>query len=222
MIEAITGTGANRARVRCDAEGCGREDVVACDYERSPGNAWSPNIGQINKKMAGAGWALRKGAMLCPACEAGRKQDLARKVVAVKEESPSNVAAIREPTREQKRQIMDLLSACYDVDAGRFKGGDTDTTVAETIGGGIMPGWVAGIREEFFGPDGGNGEMEAILAEMQAWVKAREAEKLDATARLKDAESILRKMDEEIGKVTGFAKRVEAIQKAVGPRGMRA
>ena len=44
----------------------------------------------------------------------------------------------------------------------------------------VMPGWVAEIREEFFGPDGGNGEMDALLAEMRAWVKDREREKHNA------------------------------------------
>lgn len=218
MIEAIHGkVGVPRARAVCDD--CGREEVATCDYEHKAGHQWVPNEGQMIRKMTGQGWAMVKGKLRCPGCEAKRKMNT-KPEVELKPES--TVTPLRQPTREQKRQIMSLLEVAYDTDAGRYKGTDTDNTIAETIGAGVMPGWVAEVREEFFGPDGGNGEMDALLAEMRAWVKARETERHNAKVHLETAESILRTVDDKIVEVAGFAKRVEAIQKAVGPKAARA
>lgn len=217
-IEAIAGkVGVPRARVICD--GCGKDEVATCDYEHKPGRRWEPNEGQMIRKAQGMGWAFVKGKLLCPACEAKRKRDRKPEVEVTKPQS--TVMPLRQPTREQKRQIMSLLEVAYDAGTERYKGCDTDNTIAETIGGGVMPGWVAEIREEFFGPDGGNGEMDALLAEIRAWIKDREGEKADAMAHLRKAEAALREVDERLSEVAGFAKRVEAIQKAVGPKAGR-
>lgn len=219
MIAAIPGKGTNQARATCD--GCGREEVVVCDYTReSRAKAWRLNDGQINRKLAGQGWALVKGRQYCPDCAAGRKHRNDQEST-MKSASSVVVAPNREPSREEKRQIMELLGACYDPAAGRYKGGDTDQIVAQTIGGGVMPGWVAAIREEFFGPDGGNGEMDALLDEMREWVAARERDKQDVRTHLAAAESVLRACDEGIAQVAQFSCRLEAIRKAVGPKAGR-
>lgn len=218
MIQAIRGKGVNRANAVCD--GCGREETVTCDYERTAACDWTPNEGQITKKLIGQGWAVVKGKLHCPGCEAKRK--IENRQEAAMKASNVTVAPIREPSREEKRQIMSLLEVSYDADAGRYKGADTDQTVAAAIGGGVMPGWVAEIREEFFGPDGGNGEMDALLAEMRDWVKAREREKHNATVHLEAAQATLRECDAKIAEVSGFAKRLDAIRAAVGPKAARA
>src|SRR5690606_2606021 len=120
--------------------------------------------GQAIRKLHG--WVQVKGALRCPACEAKR-----RVAVAAKQEKAveTNVAPIRQPTMEQKRQIMLLLTDAYDTAAGRYRGGDTDKTLADAIGGGCMPGWVAEVREQFFGPDGGNDAIEDVIADLKAW-----------------------------------------------------
>lgn len=220
MIEPIVNkVGVPRVNVRCDADGCDRAETTTCDYQRSSRGEWTPDEGQAHRKMVGKGWTLRKGLLLCPACEAKRKIERTKdREMKVQAQAPSNVAPIREPTREQKRQIMDLLGVCYDTEAGRFKGADTDTTVAQAVGGGVMAAWVAEIREEFFGPDGGNGEMEALLAEMREWIATRSRETTNAKVHLEAAEGILRQYDERQKEVSGFAKRIEAIRKAVGPK----
>lgn len=220
MIEPITNKlGVPRVTVRCDADGCAREETVTCDYERTAKGDWNPDEGQAHRKMVGKGWTLRKGLLLCPACEAKRKIERTKdREMKAQAQPTSNVAPIREPTREQKRQIMDLLGVSYDTDAGRYKGSDTDVTVAEAIGGGVMPGWVSSLREDFFGPDGGNGEMDGLLDEMRAWVADRKREAHNARIHLENAEGVLRTLDERIQQVDGFAKRVEAIKRAVGPK----
>lgn len=182
-IEAIKGIGVNRARAICDD--CGRDEVVTCNYDGRPGHKTEPNEGQIIRKLTAQGWSYVRHQLRCPGCEAKRKAALAAKKEAVMAEvkEQSNVAPIREPDKNQKRLIVLALEDAYDSKAQRYRGEATDKTVAADLGAGIMPGWVAQLREEFFGP-AGNEEAEAIRAEIEA-VRAETGKKLDAlTARL--------------------------------------
>lgn len=153
--------GAPRVTVTCDE--CGRQEVIPCGYEKSRGHDYAPNVGQVNAKMMGKGWAVIKGDHHCPSCEAKRKAAAAAKKEATVQDT--NVAPIRQPDGKQKRLIVMALEDAYDDAAKRYKGKATDRSVAEDIGGGIMPGWVASIREELFGP-AGNEEAETIRAEI--------------------------------------------------------
>ncbi|ANB34700.1 hypothetical protein M2324_003765 [Rhodovulum sulfidophilum] len=207
-IRAIKGKGVNRARVVCD--GCGREEVVTCNYLHRPGRVWVPDAGQINRKMIGQGWAEVKGKLHCPACEAKRKATGMAKTTTAPASNPDG--ALRQPTRAQKREIMDLLEGVYDTTAERYRQGDTDATVAEVLG--VMPGWVAEIRDAFFGPDGGNediagalGRMEALERDMRA--VAEEAARQRAAAEKKLAELSVLKVE------------LDRIRLAVGPRALR-
>lgn len=186
-IRAIDGKGVHRAQVICDE--CGREDTVACDYTGKPGRKTEPNEGQIIRKMTGQGWALVRGKLNCPGCEAKRKVDAAaKKQEAEMAEQKSNVRAlsgIRLPDRDQKRLIILALEDAYDAKAQRYRGGETDRTVAEGLGATIMPGWVSALREEFFGP-AGNEEVEAIRAEIET-IRRETAQKLDALTKRLDA-----------------------------------
>jgi len=165
-IEPIRGRGVNRATAQCD--GCGREETVTCDYERGGrGCDWTPNEGQINRKLVGMGWAFVKGKHSCPLCEAKRKAEASAQKETIVPEPKTNVAPIRQPTPEQEVDIIVVLSTAYDRKAKRYHGKETDKTVAETIGGGVMPGWVAAIREAKFGP-AGNEEVESIRREIAA------------------------------------------------------
>ena len=134
----------------------------------------------------------------------------------------STVTELRQPTREQKRAIIDMLEEVYDTTAGRYKGAETDATVAAVLGEGVMPGWVAQLREDLFGPDGGNGEMEALLDEMKGWLAARTKDATNAKVHLQAAEGALRQIGDWEKEVASFAKRVQAIQRAVGPKAQRA
>uniref|UniRef100_UPI0035B18533 hypothetical protein n=1 Tax=Paenirhodobacter enshiensis TaxID=1105367 RepID=UPI0035B18533 len=75
---------------------------------------------------------------------------------------------LRQPSQDQRGDIIEMLVTCYDRKAKRYTGAETDKTVADTIGGGCMPGWVAEIRERDFGPSGGNEEIEALRTEIAA------------------------------------------------------
>ena len=136
--------------------------------------------------------------------------------------SASNITKLRQPSPKQKREIIGILEDVYDDDNKRYRGHETDKTVAETIGGGVMPGWVAEIREDMFGPDGSNDEMEALLIEMREWKKARSKEISNARLHIENAEKIVREMEAEIQKVTAFEQRHLACIRSVGPKAGRA
>lgn len=179
-IEAINAKGVNRAKAVCDT--CGREDVVTCDYEGRKSHDWRPNEGQVIRKITAHGWAMVKGKLHCPACEAKRRAEAKEPIMAEVKEHP-HVAPIREPSKDQKRLIILALEDACDSKAQRYRGEATDKTVAADLGAGVMPGWVAMLRDEFFGP-AGNEEAEAIRTEIDA-IRAETGKKLDAlTARL--------------------------------------
>ena len=163
-IEALSGKGVSRARVSCDV--CGCAEVVPCDFERDHRKQiWLPNVGQISRKMVGQGWSDVKGRLHCRACEAKRKAATAKKEDVTVAEAKSSAGQIRQPSPEQEVDIIVALSSVYDRKAKRYQGAETDVTVAEVVGGGCMPGWVAVIRAAKFGP-AGNEELAAIRAEI--------------------------------------------------------
>lgn len=223
MIEKLKGTGVPRARVVCDE--CSRDEVFPAGYEsgRNTHDKRSTVIeGPVIQKATKQGWSYVKGQLRCPSCEAKRKAEAAHKQEAKEMAETATVTELRQPTREQKRQIMAMLEASYDTKSGRYTGGDTDKTVAETIGGGVMPGWVSEIREEFFGPDGGNDDMETVAAELKSAREAltalrRELEPVTETARR--IENDMRQHKERIDRAIS---RIETIKAAVGPKAARA
>lgn len=74
--------------------------------------------------------------------------------------APNNSAAPPEPTCAQKRDIIDMLTEVYDTSAERYKGGETDDTVATVLN--VRPGWVQRLREELFGPVASNAAMDGL------------------------------------------------------------
>ncbi|REF69937.1 hypothetical protein [Paracoccus versutus] len=204
MIKAIAGKGANRARAICDY--CGREEVVTCDYLGRSNGAQKPNVGQINRKLTGQGWDVRSGKLHCPSC-AAHKRAFAQQEKQELTVSQTN-AETRDPpeaSREQKRLIIMALEEAYDVSAQRYRGGQTDATLASELGNGIRAGWVAEKREELFGPAGGNEEIDAIRGEVEA-IDAAMAEGLE----------VLRK--DITNRISALSKRIDAVCAAVGPR----
>lgn len=171
MIEAVQGHGVPRVRVLCDD--CGRDEVVTCDYERR-GTEWAPNEGQALRKMEGRKWARVKGKLRCPSCEAKRKAIAPRLITDNTDQEDATMAVatqkqeLRRPTAAQKRQIIGLLEDAYDDDAKRYRNPtDNDKAIADTVGDGCLWGWVAEIREELFGPDTRNAEIEAVRNELK-------------------------------------------------------
>lgn len=225
MIEAIAQwKGPSSAKVVCDL--CLFTETVACGYLRR-GNAKSePDAGQCITRMTGKGWSYVKKILRCPKCEAERKRTAKPAWLAVAEQQIKQearmttikaepVTAVRQPTPDQELDIIEALLTCYDRKAKRYSGGDTDKTVADGIGGGIMPGWVAAIREAKFGPSGSNEEMDKIRADIAAILSKAAA---DRDAAYKDAE---RRHAATIDACRALEKRINAVCAAVGPKAAR-
>lgn len=115
----------------------------------------------------------------------------------------TKVTDLRQPTREQRRAIISILDEVYDTAAGRYKGAETDVTVAETVGG-CMFGWVAEIRIETYGDSGDNEESGQQAAAIAALTEQVNAMQTALTAL---------KLD-----VSRFADRQAAFAKTLGPK----
>jgi hypothetical protein len=212
MIEAVPGVGVNKARVVCDT--CKLVEIVTCDYL----GPTTPAEGQVMRKITAKGWVNVKGRKLrCPKCEQDRKDWMKLAQGQVKP-APSE-AAPREPTREQKRDIMAMIEACYDTAAGRYTGGYTDQKVADEMKAGILPGWVADLREAFFGPDGGNDDMERLRADILAFMDSAAKIAENVAAGHQKTVQDLRALNEARDTAKGFLSRIDAIRAAVGPKG---
>lgn len=176
MIESIKGRGANHANAICDD--CGKSEKVACGYIKTTPQQSVPNKGQVLRKVEAMGWAEVKGKLRCAKCEAARKEE---KMTADTKTNPD----LRQPTPKQKREIIGMLELVYDDDAKRFKAGESDRTVAEAVGDGVLWGWVAQIREELFGPDTRNKELDEVRKGLTDLVEAIERERKDSADRIK-------------------------------------
>lgn len=206
-VEPIEGVpGVSRAKVVCDE--CGRSEVAACDYKRVPGGKWVPNEGQIKTKITAHNWSIIKNKMFCPACLAKRK------VVNMHEQKARKMEAEKpkEPTKKQRVQIFATLAEVYDIDSGRYMQGDTDDTVADVLG--VMPGWVAEIREAEFGPDGGNEDIATLAAELAEFRK-------QATEAIRENTERNEVLINALERAKEFAERLSRIRAAVGPRNIK-
>lgn len=184
--------GQPRATITCDD--CGRKEVVACEIG---------NDGQARHKAAQMlGWTFVKHKDRCKTCEAKRK-------VVKMEPKKTTPEAPKQPSREQRREIMAMLDDCYDKTAERYLGTDNDDTVADVLG--VMPGWVAEIREDFFGPVGSNEEIENLMADLMEW-RGKATETLKASV---DAGEQLRKV---MAEASAFNARLDRINSALSQR----
>jgi len=207
--------GVTRAEVNCDT--CDRSEVVACEYVMGGRRAERvPNESQARAKVMGMGWTYIKNKLRCPSCEAKRKV-IQMPIKEVKTETP------REPTKRQRIEIFTMLADVYDIDAGRYMQGDTDDTIADVLG--VMPGWVAKIREAEFGPDGSNQSIEELTQKIDAMVKEIAGIRGDCEAMRKDAQTVIAaadvamtSADRKLAEVSAMKADLDRIKKAVGPR----
>lgn len=207
-IEPFNGNG---EKALCGCDSCAAEISVPCKHaskrDGQPAKLESP--GNAIQKIRKAGWDYIKGKVVCPACIEKRK-------VVNMQEAKEARTDLRTPTRAQKREIVAMLETAYDDEAQRYMAGETDETVADVLN--LMPGWVAEIREEMFGPSGSNEDIDTLRAEADAWQK-KTAKDMALGEELFEAVRLhvdsLRKGQ---ARVSEFQAKLERIIKAVGPR----
>jgi hypothetical protein len=190
--------GRGQPRVKCTCADCGREEVVAAIHGRDG----KEGEGQAVQKITAMGWTYLSKRLRCPACD--QKRRTAKATASDKAAPPA-----REPTREDKRRIMDLLTDVYDTDAECYRQGDTDDTVAEVLE--VMPAWVADLREEFFGPVGSNQDLADLRRDI--------VEQAEQITDLK-AELDLKVMDVQNAQqsIRAMLGRLDKIESALSPR----
>jgi len=215
MLLAVRGDNGER-QAKCICDDCGavecvpaqhgnRDNFVKGTHRNGVANETLLNEGKVHAKLQNMGWSHIRNRLRCEACTAKRKEKPEVKPMT------ASVQDLRRPTREQKRQIIDLLTDVYDTAAERYKGCETDVTVAAAIGGGCMFGWVAEIRDELFGPEGVNEEAVQVIAELRVWQETADALMTKAHAAIEELEGAREKVGQ-------FQKRLDAIVKSHGPR----
>lgn len=207
----------------CQCDVCNAETAVKAQHNRHRGNVSKREVveSQVLIKLQTQGWTYIKKTLRCASCEEERKKSFTTQKVMETIMVEQTTTDLRQPTREQKRQIMSLLDEVYDVQNGYYTGSETDKTIADTLGTGILPGWVAAIREEFFGPDGGNDELLQLREELSALKKATEQVAKTCHDDIQKALAALRDYNKLREKVSEYDARVEKLKRAIGPKAER-
>lgn len=213
MIQAAPKSANKTAYVIAGCDTCSTITEVKAAYERKNGT-FRPNEGQVIQKLTHNGWSYIKGSLLCPTCEQQRRDTINANI---KADTMTAIEEPKQPSREQKRQIVALLTEVYDTKTGCYTGGETDKTVADTIGGGVMLGWVSQIREDLFGPDG-NDELNDLKEEVAALTKATAEVAKKCSEEIQSALSSLREYNGLRQTLTDLEARVNKLKKAIGPR----
>jgi len=144
----------------CECSQCGVIESFPCQNE-----------GQARERLIHLRWLVRGRKITCPGCHSQEKPNVNQPLSLVA--AAPSVEPPPAPSRQQRREIMDMLREVYDIDAERYKGNETDNTVADILG--LRIGWVTEIREEFFGPLGSNTEMQELRDLLEA-INSRSAE----------------------------------------------
>ncbi len=167
---------------------CGAEDhVVSSRGGRLPPEA-------LEKIFTRKGWSVhRTGRHACPECN----------------EKENAVAEPRKMDLKDRRRIIARLVEVYDDVNARYCDNITDASVAKDLG--MPPAWVETLREENFGPDGRNVEMDRIAAAIGALHANAEQLSTDALAVAARGEDLSAVAQE-------LRKRLDAIAEAIGPR----
>lgn len=235
MIEPVIGGGKSMVLCTCDA--CGAEVNFSAVHGRSgsPGSKHRlqlASLSAVHASLRKRGWAVARNKLRCDICAAAKlMKPRCLKDVGENHESEvtmkaENVTDLRQPTREQSREISSLLHMEYDTKAERYRGDSTDKTIADIVGGGCMPGWVAAVRIRDFGDNAGNELTAAAFSDVAA-VRAALSDAQDDF--LKAHMTALAQIDEAVAhfeaKVAPLVSRfsgIEATQarivKAVGPK----
>lgn len=199
-----------------------------------------PNPDRIRRVIAAIGWRTNGGHIVCPDCiQAEREAKSARKT-APKPAAPAptqetkpmptdNVTPIataeRQPSKDaraMRRAVLEWLEQGYDTDAGRYRAGITDASIAKETGAAAQ--MVAKLREEFYGEAGEPPELQEARDLIE--VERRALERANATIAEKVAEvkATIERCERDIAdnrrhceaKVKAALERIDSIAKRNG------
>ena len=154
------GDGRKLPHLQITCSDCGTQDFSVLSTGISPPPAMSNGV--FRKR----GWSVghRRSNDLCPACNprfgklkshapAQESQPMPAPTPAPKPpETPSTLVAAPppQPTRYDKRRVLDALDESYEPEVG-YRGSATDSSIARKLD--VPRVWVSSLREDFFGPE---------------------------------------------------------------------
>jgi HAMP domain-containing protein len=208
------------ASVLCDE--CGQEVIEFSAPTISKhgdvfGAALAPvDPGFLAKRLNKIGWRQVKNRHIGPQCVAAMKgrhieekdEDGMKSVTRAKQTEETRAEVTETsfgPDRATLRAIRSLLDAVYDVDAGRYRGSDTDSSVAAAIGNTCAVEWVAAERSIGYGESGSNEMSSDSIDQLEA-----------AEERLRDCLHELQEEADKLSEQAGNAmKAMKAAQEMV-------
>ena len=218
MIEVQTvRRGRQNAIVTCDCCGVVTAEIPAKSNSingsiRIPGKDNHVEEGPIYKRLSLMGWSMRGKTVICPTCIAARRSanqetsesnkeraEMIRETATPKIITGASEIPPREPDRATLRAIRTLLDEVYDVASGRYRGSESDETVAEAIGRGCMWGWVSRERIAAYGEGCDNEDMTQAEARI-------EVISTDITEAMKRIADLKHMMESEIAKITSITE----------------
>jgi hypothetical protein len=216
----------------CD--NCGFEQRVTFAEHRAGGGGVQKTVRRresiTKQQLSRQKWACSKKSITCPDCAAANKsmkekQQMKTDVKPAPATPETTTTGVREPTKQQKREILQMLEACYDSKAEMYCGGETDNTVAEAVG--VLPGWVAQLREEFFG-GAGNEDIQRLserLTQIQTTIAdgMKDMTAIRATVQqLQDAISnATSELEKRRSEVAASATDLDKIKKSLGAHALK-
>jgi len=182
MIESARVEGREKALCHCDT--CLTENITLPARHGSGRKPAIKNMDTVYTQLRKAGWLVNGKVITCVSCT----EKLQKDTVMQKEQD------LRQPSKKQKRDIIGLLEDVYDTENERYRGVETDKSVADTLGDGILWGWVSQVREELFGPDGNEHNLVAA-GEIQQWIDSSQQVIDEFSQRAKEYAQMLKELE---------------------------
>ncbi len=179
-----------------------------------------PNPERIRRVMAAIGWRMNGGHIVCPDCQAAERASKASRkaqlktttatapvanIEAPKETKPmpadnvTPIAAAPQPTKDaraMRRAVLEWLEQGYDTDAGRYRPGITDATIAKETGAAEQ--MVGKLREEFYGDAGEPPELQEARYIIQRERQALERANTTIADKVAEAKATIERLERDI------------------------
>ena len=182
MIESTRDKGGEKALCTCDT--CHKETAIVGARHGAGRRPAIKNMDTVYAQLRKVGWMVKGKVITCVSCTEKLQKD-----TTMQQEQD-----LRQPSKKQKRDIIGLLEDVYDTDNERYRGVETDKSVAETLGDGILWGWVSQVREELFGPDGNEYNLVAA-EEIQQWIDSSQQVIDEFSQRAKEYAQMLKELE---------------------------
>jgi len=108
-----------------------------------------------------------------------------------------------EPSRGEKRAIMQLIDGVYEADKG-YVPGWSDQKVATDLN--VPRKWVEDIRKEFYGDNGANEEVAVFIAQTETAIK-------DVAKAVQDFKVISKMLEDARTTLTELSERVQRLER---------